>query len=129
KRVFLLFMPKPKLLDQVRNIIRLRHFSIRTEEAYIYWIKKFILFHNKSHPLDMGKVEIEAFLSHLAITENVSPSTQNVALSAIIFLYREVLKKDLGNIKDFERSKRPSKLPLVFTRDEINKVLERLTGQ
>jgi len=91
---------KPKLLDQVRSAIRTRHYSIRTEEAYINWIKRFILFHNKRHPNEMGEREINQFLSYLAEKKNVSASTQNQALCAIIFLYKHVLKKDIGDLGD-----------------------------
>jgi len=83
--------PKRRLLDQVRDAIRRKHYSIRTEEAYVYWIKRYIFFHNKRHPKEMGVPEIEAFLSHLAVNEHVAASTQNQALSALLFLYREVL--------------------------------------
>jgi integron integrase len=121
-------MPKPKLLDQIRSVIRFKHFSIRTEDTYIHWIKRFILFHNKRHPLEMSEQEIRQFLSHLAANENVAASTQNVALSAILFLYRDVLKKELPFITDIEWSKRPAKLPLVFTREEVRAILSRLTG-
>jgi site-specific recombinase XerD len=108
-------MPKPKLLDQIRSVIRFKHFSIRTEDSFIHWIKRFILFHNKRHPLEMSEQEIRQFLSHLAADENVAASTQNVALSAILFLYRDVLKKELRYINNIEWSKRPAKLPLIFT--------------
>jgi hypothetical protein len=89
--------PRPKrLLDQVRDAIRLKHYSIRTEQAYIGWITRYILFHHQRHPTDMGAAEIEAFLTHLAVDENVAASTQNQALSGLLFLYRDVLKKDLA---------------------------------
>ena len=102
-------MPEPRLLDQVRSIIRLRHFSIRTEETYIHWIKRFILFNNKRHTLEMGEGEIRTFLSHLADKERVSSSTQNVALSAILFLYRAVLGKQIGFINGIHYAKRTSR--------------------
>jgi hypothetical protein len=85
-----------KLLDQVRDIIRVKHYSYRTEESYVYWIRRYILFHQKRHPREMGDAELEAFLTHLAIEEHVAASTQNQVLNAIVFLYREVLKQDLG---------------------------------
>jgi len=88
--------PPKKLLDQVRELIRRKHYSIRTEQAYVLWIKRYILFHNKRHPRDMGKPEIEAFLTHLAVALKVASSTQHQALSAIFFFYRDVLKKELG---------------------------------
>jgi site-specific recombinase XerD len=97
-------VPQKRLLDRVRDTIRLKHYSIRTEEAYIAWIKRYILFHHKRHPQEMGASEIEAFLPHLAVDRNVAASTQNQALSALLFLYREVLKKDIGSA---ERSRDP----------------------
>ncbi len=113
----------PKLLDQVRDLIRLKHYSIRTEQAYLGWIRRFILFHNKRHPKDMGKPEVEAFLTHLAIRENIAASTQNQALNAVLFLYRNVLKKDLGWLEDVTRAKRPARLPVVLTVEEVQAVL------
>ena len=104
-----------KLLDQVRDAIRLKHYSIRTEEAYVSWIKRFILFHKKRHPLEMGAAEIEEFLTHLAVNENVAASTQNQALSALLFLYREVLHQDLVPI-DALRARKPKRLPTVLTK-------------
>ena len=88
-------MAKPRLLDEVRNVLRVTHYSIRTEEAYVQWIKRFIYFHNKKHPADMGEAEISAFLTHLAITKNVTASTQNQALPALLFLYKEVVEVKL----------------------------------
>jgi hypothetical protein len=98
---------KPKLLDQVREAIRIRHYSVRTEEAYVSWIKRFILFHGKRHPLEMGEDEITRFLSALAVHEQVSASTQNQALCALVFLYRHVLGLNLGWLDDVVRAKRP----------------------
>ncbi|MBU1486633.1 integron integrase [bacterium] len=121
-------MTKPKLLDQVRDLIRVKHYSIRTEEAYVNWIRRFIFFHNKRHPLEMGEPEVSQFLTHLAVKGKVSASTQNQALSAILFLYREVLKKDIGWLDDVERAKRPTRLPVVFTREEATAILARLEG-
>lgn len=121
-------MSQPKLLDQVRAVARLKHFSFSTEQAYVHWIKRFILFHSKRHPLDMGEQEIRHFLSNLATNLNVASSTQTVALSALLFLYKEVLKKDLPRICDIERSNRPKKLPVVFTPDEVKAVIQRLSG-
>lgn len=121
-------MQKPKLLDQVRNAIRVKHYSYRTEESYINWIKRFIFFHNKRHPAEMGEREISQFLTHLAVNEKVSASTQNQALSAILFLYRNVLKQELAWIDDIERAKKPEKLPVVFTPDEAKAILLRLEG-
>src|SRR5438552_7613274 len=89
-------LQKPKLLDQVRETIRRKHYSIRTEEAYVDWIKRYIFFHNKRHPAEMAEPEIEQFLNHLAVQKKVAASTQNQALSALVFLYREVLDKEIG---------------------------------
>lgn len=120
---------EPKLLDQVRNLIRLKHYSIRTEQAYLGWIRRFILFHHKRHPKEMGKTEIEAFLTHLAVQENVAASTQNQAMNAILFLYRHVLKQDLDWLEDVTRAKRPARLPVVLTVPEVQAVLTQLEGQ
>ncbi len=118
----------PKLLDRVRQALRRKHYSYRTEQAYIHWIKRFILFHNKRHPKDMGTPEIEAFLTHLAVEENVAASTQNQALSALLFLYREVLHQDLDLPIDAARAKKPKRLPTVLTREEVQRVLAHLSG-
>jgi len=119
---------KPKLLDQVRNVIRCKHYSIRTEQSYVEWIRRYIFFHECKHPKDLAEKHISAFLTHLAVERKVASSTQNQALCAIIFLYREVIKKEIGELDQFVRAKRPSKLPIVFTRDEVRKLLLRLTG-
>jgi integron integrase len=116
-----------KLLDQVRDTIRLKHYSIRTEEAYVNWIKRYILFHDKRLPTEMGAPEVEAFLTHLAVKENVAASTQNQALSALLFLYREVLHQDLGPI-DALRAKRPRRLPTVLTKEETLRLIGCLSG-
>ncbi len=121
-------MSKPKLLDQVRDAIRVKHYSMRTEEAYVHWIKRFIFFHEKRHPLKMGESEVSKFLSHLAVEGKVSASTQNQALSALLFLYQEVLKQELGWINNVKRAKKPSHLPVVFTKEEAKAVLLRLEG-
>jgi integron integrase len=118
----------PKLLDQVRAAIRVRHFSIRTEQAYLHWVREFILFHNKRHPSDMGQPEVTAFLSHLALDRNVAASTQNQAMSAILFLYRHVLKQPLDWLDNVERAQKSSRLPVVFTRAEVQAILDRLDG-
>lgn len=118
----------PKLLDQVRDKIRVKHYSIRTETQYIQWIKRFIYFHGKRHPRDLGASEVEAFLSHLATERNVSASTQNQALSALLFLYREVLGIVLPWMDTMVRAKRPQRLPSVLTRSEVSQVLERMEG-
>ncbi|HID29220.1 MAG TPA: integron integrase [Desulfobacterales bacterium] len=119
---------KPKLLDQVRAAISIRHYSLRTEQAYVGWIRRFILFHDKRHPSEMGEAEISAFLSHLAVEGKVSASTQNQALCAILFLYKEVLKQDLGSFGNVVWAKKPKRLPVVFTREEIKALLEQLRG-
>ncbi|OZB74663.1 MAG: integrase [Halothiobacillus sp. 14-55-98] len=120
--------PSPKLLDQVRDLIRTKHYSIRTENQYLQWIKRFILFHGKRHPRDMGAPEVEAFLSHLAVSRDVAASTQNQALSALLFLYREVLGIDLPWLDNITRAKRPQRLPVVLSRDEVRAVLDRMSG-
>ncbi len=109
-------MPQRKLLDRVRDAIRLKHYSIRTEETYVASIKRYILFHQKRHPQKMGSTEIEAFLTHLAVDRNVAASTQNQALNALVFLYREVLRKDLHGPIEPVRAKRPKRLPAVLTK-------------
>ncbi len=122
-------MQKIKLLDQVRDVLRLKHYSYRTEKNYLYWIKKYIIFHNKAHPLEMGEKEIAEFLTFLAVKENVASSTQNQALNAIVFLYKKVLNIELGRSLNVQWAKKPSRLPVVFTRDEINKILSQLSGR
>jgi integron integrase len=118
----------PKLLDQVREVIRMKHYSIRTEQAYVDWIKRYIFFHNKRHPQEMGEDEIRSFISDLASKKSVAASTQTVALSALLFLYRDVLRKDLPYVEGIERAKKPERLPVVFTKAEVHKVLSRLDG-
>ena len=119
---------KPKLLDQVRQAIRRRHYSDRTEKAYTHWIKRYIFFHNKRHPLEMAESEIARFLSSLATEGRVSASTQNQALNALLFLYHEVLSKKIGLINGVVRAKRPQRLPVVLTKDEVKRVLDRMHG-
>lgn len=118
----------PKLLDRVRWLLRAKHYSIRTEQAYIDWIRRFILFHKKRHPDEMGEKEISDFLSHLAVEKNVSASTQNQAFSGLLFLYQQVLDRKLDFIDDVQRVKRPAKLPVVFTPAEAQSVLNQLNG-
>lgn len=118
----------PRLLDQVRARIRFKHYSIRTEQAYVDWIKRFIRHFGKRHPKDMGAEEISAFLSHLAVAGQVSASTQNQAKSALLFLYREVLALELPWLDKVESAKTPKRLPVVLTRDEVMAVLSRLEG-
>lgn len=119
---------KPKLLDQVRYVIRAKHYSLRSEEAYTQWIRCFILFHNKRHPKDMGAEEVSQFLSDLAVTYHVAASTQNQALSAILFLYQEVLRQEIGWLHGVVRAKKPRKLPVVLTQDEVRAVLNSVSG-
>lgn len=118
----------PRLLDQMRERIRVKHYSIRTEETYLHWVKRYILFHHKRHPAEMGAPEVEAFLTHLATTANVSASTQNLALSSILFLYKEVLAVDLPWLEGVTRAKKPQRLPVVMTRDEVRQVLAHMQG-
>jgi integron integrase len=122
-------MPRPpKLLDCVRATIRLKHYSMRTEEAYIQWVRRFILFHGKRHPQEMGAREVEAFLSHLAVEGQVSSSTQNQARSAILFLYKEVLGAELPWLANVKQARKPRLLPVVLTEDEARLLLAQLTG-
>ncbi len=118
----------PKLLDQVRGKIRLKHYSIRTEQAYVDWIRRFILHFGKRHPRELGAAEVEQFLTHLAVAGNVAASTQNQAKSALLFLYREVLEAELPWLDNVERAKAPKRLPVVLTREEVQGVLGRLSG-
>lgn len=118
----------PRLLEQVRSIIRLKHYSIRTEIAYIHWIKEYILFHHKRHPLELGADDVSQFLSYLAETKHVASSTQNQAASALLFLYREVLAQPLPWLDQVQKAKKPAKLPVVFTKEEVKRVLARLDG-
>ena len=111
-------MTKPRLIDQVRNVLRVHHYSVRTEDSYIQWIKRFIFFHNKRHPSEMGEKEIRSFLAPLAVDKHVSASSQNQALSALLFLYKKVLQIELEWIDDVVRAKRPKRLPVVLTKSE-----------
>jgi integrase len=120
--------PRPRLLDRVRDAIRARHYSRRTEKAYVGWIKRYIFFHAKRHPVDMGAPEIARFLTSLAVDGRVAASTQNQALNALLFLYRVVLKVDLPWLNEVVRARRPESLPTVLTRDEVRRVLEHLEG-
>jgi integron integrase len=120
---------KPKrLLDQVRDTLRLKHYAYSTEESYVQWIRRFILFHNKCHPKDMGEAEVEAFLTHLAVDGNVTASTQNQALSALLFLYRYVLKQPLNESIEAVRARQSKHLPTVLTIDEVQRLLQCLEG-
>jgi len=120
--------PPEKLVDQVRGAIRLRHYSIRTEQSYVSWIKRYIIFHNMKHPRDMGRPEIEAFLTHLAVGLKVSASTQNQAFNALLFLYHQVLNKDLDDSINAIRAKKPKRLPTVMTKEEVGRVIGSLEG-
>ncbi len=122
-------MTQPRLLDQLRDKIRLKHYSIRTEHAYSDWVRRYILFHNKRHPSSMGKEAVEAFLTHLAVEGKVAASTQNQAKSAILFLYREVLAMDLPWLDNVEQAKAPRRLPVVLTQTEVAAVLEKLPAK
>ncbi|MGY6554187.1 MAG: integron integrase [Wenzhouxiangella sp.] len=112
-----------KLLDEMRDAIRARHFSYRTEETYVHWVRRFILFHGKRHPAEMGKREIEAYLTQLAVDRHVAAATQNLALSAILFLYRQVLEIELPWLDDVVRAKRPARIPVVLSVDEVRRIL------
>ena len=120
--------PPTRLLDRVRFAVRTRHYSRRTERAYAGWIRRFILFHDKRHPAEMGSAEVTRFLTHLAVEGKVSASTQNQALSALLFLYRDVLGVELAWLDDVVRAKRPARLPVVLSRDEVRAVLSELHG-
>jgi len=118
---------KPRLLDQVRGVLRVRHYSPRTEECYVQWMKRFILFQHKRHPAEMGGAEVQEYLTHLAVRERVSASTQNQALNALLFLYGQVLDIELPRL-DAIRARRGQRLPVVMTRAEVRAVLEALEG-
>ncbi len=117
-----------KLLEEVRDVLRRRHYSIRTEQAYTSWIKNYIAFHRMRHPRDMGKREIEAFLNHLARGRNVASSTQNQAFNAILFLYRDVLGIELADTINASRAQRPQRVPAVMTHEEAMQVIGLLKG-
>ena len=121
--------PKPRLLDQVRETIRIKHYSPRTEEAYVGWIKRFIFFHGTRHPAELGAEEVRQFMSHLALDRHVAASTQNQAFNALIFLYHEVLQVQLGEIVGAVRAKKPKRLPVVLTPEEVQAVLSLLHGE
>ena len=119
------FIPNPKLRlrEQLREVMRFLHYAVRTEETYWMWIRRFILFHNKGHPKDMGAPEVHEFLTHLATHDHVAVSTQNQALNALVFLYARVLLKPFGQLEEFVRPQRPARLPVVLTQDEVKRVL------
>ena len=117
-----------KFLDQVRQVMRKRHNSYSTEEAYVNWTKRFILFHNKKHPAQLGEKEISSFITDLAVNGNVAASTQNQALNAIVYIYKHVLKIDLGDFGPMERAKKPKKIPVVMSKEEVESVLSFMSG-
>ncbi|MDH5631750.1 MAG: integron integrase [Gammaproteobacteria bacterium] len=121
-------MNSPRLMDQVRDCLRIHHYSLRTEQSYTQWIRRYIFFHNKRHPKEMGEQEITAFLTHLAVNKNVSASTQNQALSALLFLYKKVLNIDLEWLDDVVRAKRPQRLPAVLSPEDTSRLLGHLSG-
>ena len=118
----------PKLLDQLKTMIRLKHYSHKTENSYCYWVRQYIYFHNKKHPKDMGESDIRAFLNHLAVNKKVAASTQNQALCAIIFLYREVLQINIEDLGRITWAKKPKRLPIVFSQKEVQQILDHLSG-
>lgn len=122
------YRKKPKLLEQTRNLLRTRHYSLVTERAYLHWIKRFIFFHNKQHPATLGPAAISQFLTHLAVNGHVAPATQNQALNALVFLYREVLGIDTEELPGIEWAKPRERIPVVFTRDEVGAILQQLNG-
>lgn len=117
---------QPKLLDRLRGILRVKQYSDRTEQSYIQWVRRFILFHHKWHPAEMGAREVEAFLTHLARDRHVSASTQNQALNAVVFLKKAVLQRELGEFSEIQRAQRPKRLPVVLSRDEVHRLLAAL---
>ena len=119
---------RPKLLDRVRRAIRMRHYSRRTESTYVHWIRRFIVFHNKKHPESMGALEIAGFLSWLAAEQGVSASTQNQALSALLFLYRHVLHIEIGALDQVTRAKMPHRVPVVLSHEEVGRILDHIRG-
>ncbi len=118
----------PKILTQVRAAVRVRHYSRRTEEAYLGWIRRYVVFHGRQHPHGLGAKDVAAFLSHLAVAGRVSAATQNQALGALLFLYNEVLEQPLGNVAGLIRAPRPRRLPAVLTREEVRAILGHLEG-
>jgi integrase len=119
---------RPRLLDQVRDAIRRKHYSLRTEDTYVHWVKRFIYFQGKHHPRDLGEAEVTAFLNHLARERGVAAATQNQALSALLFLYREVLGTPLAWLDGLDRAKRPTRVPSGLTAEEVRRLLGRLEG-
>lgn len=122
-------MPRSRLMDQMRHALRVRHYSPRTEQAYCRWVLRFIRFHGVRHPADMGEAEVNAFLTHLAVADHVSASTQTQALSALLFLYRHVLGRELGDLEGLVRAPRSHRVPVVMTPAEVRAVLAELDGE
>ena len=118
----------PRLLEQLRDAIQRRHYSSRTEETYVHWVKRFIYFSGRRHPRELGAPEVTAFLNYLAREREVAAATQNQALSALLFLYKEVLGQPLPWLEDLDRAKRPARLPSVLTRDEVQRLLGQMQG-
>jgi site-specific recombinase XerD len=120
--------PRPRLLDRLREVLRVRHYSLRTEGAYVDWVRRFILFHGKKHPLEMGPAEVESFLTHLAVARKVSASTQNQAKAAILFLYRHVLEVELPWLDEVVQARERRRLPVVLTQGEVRTLLDQMDG-
>jgi integrase len=121
-------MSEKKLLNQLRDLIRTKHLSIRTEKTYVQWAKRFILYHNKTHPSRMGTDHINQYLTFLAVKKRVAASTQNQALNALVFMYKHLLNQNITDIGDFVRAKRSQKIPIVLTKDEVEELFKHLTG-
>ena len=119
---------KPKLLDQLREILRALHYSRRTEQTYCSWVRRFIFFHNVRHPEEMAEPGINAFLAHLAVKEKVNVSTQNQALSVLLFLYHHLISREVGDLGDVIRARKPKRLPVVMSRDEVRAVPANLAS-
>jgi len=119
---------EPRFLDQVANACRVKHLSYRTEQSYVAWVRRFILFHNKRHSRELGPTEVRAFPTHLAVNRRVSASTQNQALNAIVVMYRDVVRRDPGEFGEFDRARRPKRLPTVLARDDVKRVLAHWEG-
>jgi integron integrase len=118
----------PRLLDEVRNAIRARHYSFRTEKAYVGWVRRYVVFNGKRHPADLGAADVARFLQHLAVRGRVAASTQNQAFSALIFLYGEVLHRKIEGLETVVRAKRPQRVPVVLSREEVSGLLSRMNG-
>ena len=117
-----------KLLEQMRDVMRVKHYSLRTEQTYCDWVERFIRYHKLRHPREMGEIEVTEFLTDLARNGRVAAATQNQALSALLFLYRQILKKEIGWLKGVERAKKPARLPVVLSREEVRKIFAHLHG-